>query len=481
MKKLGIIVPYRNRKKQLREFSRNLKFYLENLGIPYHVFVIEQDDAKQFNRGSLLNIGFTYAEKKKCDYVVFHDVDMIPITVDYSYSDKPLHMATDFQYFDRDEKPKETFEEYFGGVTMFTVEDFKKIDGYSNKYWGWGFEDTDLLYRCKKHELDLDTLELKNLRPKSKSLRFNGVNAYVRGKNNFNLNGNNTFFISFYPEKLICNHLSSTDDYNVFSIPGYDFAISYNSFSRYNFCTFDKDKNVLYVNSKIKPNYKTNMCVTIDYSTHKITVYQDGLKIGDVDFENIYNYKTEEYFYLGVGNPNRKFLKYVEEYGEKYFKGYIDSFAHWDTILSENEIFEISNNFNDLLTKNYGEYNSSSSLKLYYDASKIKDYKLVDLTNKDNDGEIVNCEMINFKMNDITCVKIPHRRKSLFNLMPHVENGFVDNKWKDQATRWNQLRFLNEVSLNDDLLYNDGLSTLQFIEYGVNIINENFTHINVGI
>ena len=65
--------------------------------------------------------------------------------------------------------------------------------------------------------------------------------------------------------------------------------------------------------------------------------------------------------------------------------------------------------------------------------------------------------------------------------MPHVENGFVNNKWKDQATRWNQLRFLNEVSLNDDLLYNDGLSTLQFIEYGVNIINENFTHINVGI
>ena len=106
MKKLGIIVPYRNRKAQLREFSRNIKFYLDGLGIPYHVFVISQDNAKQFNRGALLNIGFKYAEKKLCDYVVFHDVDMIPANVDYSYSDVPLHMATDFLYFNEDEKPK---------------------------------------------------------------------------------------------------------------------------------------------------------------------------------------------------------------------------------------------------------------------------------------------------------------------------------------------------------------------------------------
>jgi hypothetical protein len=25
------------------------------------------------------------------------------------------------------------------------------------------------------------------------------------------------------------------------------------------------------------------------------------------------------------------------------------------------------------------------------------------------------------------------------------ENGFLGNKWKNQSTRWNQLRFQNEV------------------------------------
>lgn len=480
MKKLGIIVPYRNRQEQLREFSRNIKFYLDDKGIPYHVFVIHQDNAKQFNRGTLLNIGFKYAEKNHCDYVVFHDVDMIPVSVDYTYSEKPLHLATNFLYFNEDEPPKETFEEYFGGVTMFTVEDFKKIDGYSNKYWGWGFEDTDLLYRAKKHNLELDTLKIKNLRNKCTSLKFNGVNAYVKAKKNFNINNNNTFFISFYPEKFVCNHLDLIDDFNVFTIPGYDFSISFNSFSRYNFCTFDKELNALYVNSKIKPNYKTNMCIVVNNTVKIITVYQDGIEIGSVKFENdLYDYSEEKYFYLGVGVPNRKILEGIT--GPKFFKGTIDSFAIWEGVLDKDEIYHISNNFDELLNKDSGNYKSSHLLKLYYDASHIKGYKLVDLSGNNNDGKIFKCEIVETNYDEYVDLKIPFRRLSKFRLMPHIENGFYKNKWKSKATRWNQLRYHNEVTINDDLITNDGLSTLEFIEYGVNKINENFTHINIGI
>jgi hypothetical protein len=36
---------------------------------------------------------------------------------------------------------------------------------------------------------------------------------------------------------------------------------------------------------------------------------------------------------------------------------------------------------------------------------------------------------------------------SLFKSLKHDENGFLGNKWKDQATRWNQLRFQNEVCI----------------------------------
>ena len=91
--RLGIIVPYRNRIEQLIVFNNLIQEYLDNTDIDYRIIIVQQDNAKLFNRGMLLNIGFKYAKKMKCNYVVFHDIDMIPIDVDYSYSDIPLHLA----------------------------------------------------------------------------------------------------------------------------------------------------------------------------------------------------------------------------------------------------------------------------------------------------------------------------------------------------------------------------------------------------
>ena len=146
-KKLGVIVPYRERDEHLKIFRKEIKKALKAQGIDYNLIVIQQDNAKLFNRGMLLNIGYLYAQELyKCDYVVFHDVDMIPKDVDYSYSDIPLHLATNFS----SSKNNEVFDQYFGGVTMFPTEAFDKINGYSNKYWGWGFEDNELLFRCIK-------------------------------------------------------------------------------------------------------------------------------------------------------------------------------------------------------------------------------------------------------------------------------------------------------------------------------------------
>ncbi len=35
---------------------------------------------------------------------------------------------------------------YFGGVTALSLNDFQRINGFSNSFWGWGGED-DMLYR----------------------------------------------------------------------------------------------------------------------------------------------------------------------------------------------------------------------------------------------------------------------------------------------------------------------------------------------
>jgi len=464
-KKLGVIVPFRNRYNHLQIFINYMKKYLTKQNIPFEIIIVNQDNGKQFNRGLLLNIGFTKVTDLGCKYVVFHDVDMLPVDVDYGYTDKPIHLATNFV-----QEGKEIFEEYFGGVTLFPIYDFKEIDGYSNKYWDWGYEDTDLLYRCKKHDIRLDNIKIKNTIQTGRALKFNGIDSYVKVKNIYDLDDNLTFFVSFNPDDIICDHTKDTDYYTVFSIPGYDTSISYNSFSRYCFLTFDRDKEAIFLNSKIKTNYQTNFCVTIDNKNKKITIYQDGVEIGVTNIsKNLLHYTYERFFYLGVGHPNRKG-------DERFFKGTIQSYASFSRCLSNEEVFEISTN-----GENFNKHLLSNDLTMYFDANNIHEYKLTDLSGNDNSGQIFNCEIVELSLNENKTIKIPYRRKSLFKTLDHEENGFVENNWKLKATRWNQVRYYNEVCLNDDLIKNDGLSTLEYIEYGTHKPEDNVTIIDIGL
>ena len=474
MNKLGIIVPYRNRHHHLNEFKKHIISYLDsNSYEDYVIIIVEQDNARLFNRGMLLNIGFREAKKHNCDYVVFHDVDMLPLYVNYSYYDKPLHLATDF-LLEEGEKERTIFDEYFGGVTMFPVDTFEKIDGYSNKYWGWGYEDDDLRFRCEQNNIPLKTKRIENKKPYGKALKFNGINAYVKVKNTIDFRSNFSILISFYPDKLYLNHKKKSDEFTAFSIPGYDFALGYTSFSRYNFCFFDSLRKPFYVNSNIKKNYKTTMMVTFDCIDKKAKVYQDGELIGETkEYRKLFPYNKKEYYYLGVGEPEREEIP-------NFFKGYINSFAQWNTLLSDEEVKHFSLLETELLNHNYKDYNSLQYLNTYYDTNHIKHYKLTDLSENGNDGEIVNCEILDLDVPTYTDVKIPYRRKGLFKSLKHEENGFDGQQWKDESTRYNQLRFINEVSNHPSLTKKDGLSTLEYHVYGRNEEN-NIIHITVGI
>jgi predicted glycosyltransferase involved in capsule biosynthesis len=141
-KKLCIVVPYRDRAEHLEKFLPHINKTLKDQNIDFHVAIIEQEDGTPFNRAKLLNIGvkqfFDY------DYFIFHDVDMLAINSDYSYCPNPTHLAAEAEQFDY----KLPYETYFGGVTLFDKESFKKINGFSNQYWGYGGEDDDLYLRC---------------------------------------------------------------------------------------------------------------------------------------------------------------------------------------------------------------------------------------------------------------------------------------------------------------------------------------------
>ena len=131
MNKLGVIVPYRDREEHLIIFKKHITEYLNKQNILFELIIVEQTNDKPFNRGKLLNIGFIEAGRLGCDYVVFHDVDMLPIDVDYSYSPDVLQLANNF--ISDTDYTKEIYDGYFGGVTMFPIDSFKKVNGYQGK------------------------------------------------------------------------------------------------------------------------------------------------------------------------------------------------------------------------------------------------------------------------------------------------------------------------------------------------------------
>jgi hypothetical protein len=145
--RLAIIVPYRNRKENMKEFLPYIQNYIKN--IDYKIFIVEQANDLPFNKGILLNIGFT--EAQEFDYFCFHDIDMLPIESDYSYRPNVTHLAEKVEQFDW----KLPGRIYVGGVIMFDKPAYVRINGFANQFWGWGYEDDEIWYRCEFTEVPI--------------------------------------------------------------------------------------------------------------------------------------------------------------------------------------------------------------------------------------------------------------------------------------------------------------------------------------
>ena len=91
--------------------------------------------------------------------------DLIPISdeCDYSYEEKPISLVGmrnkiefgEHETIDNFRNFTLPYDEYFGGAILFTGQDFQEVNGYSNEYWGVGYEDWDLLLRCTLKKLPI--------------------------------------------------------------------------------------------------------------------------------------------------------------------------------------------------------------------------------------------------------------------------------------------------------------------------------------
>ncbi|CAL1535402.1 unnamed protein product [Lymnaea stagnalis] len=145
--RLCILVPFRERFEELMEFAPHMKEFLNNQHVDYKIVVVNQLDKYRFNRASLINAGFLET-RSECDYVAMHDVDLLPLSNELVYAfpeeGQPLHLAAPHLH------PIYHYKNYAGGILLMQSSDFEKLNGLSNKYWGWGREDDEFFVRMKK-------------------------------------------------------------------------------------------------------------------------------------------------------------------------------------------------------------------------------------------------------------------------------------------------------------------------------------------
>uniref|UniRef100_A0A6G1RPJ4 Beta-1,4-galactosyltransferase n=1 Tax=Hypotaenidia okinawae TaxID=2861861 RepID=A0A6G1RPJ4_9GRUI len=149
---VAILIPHRNREKHLLYLLDHLHPFLQRQQLDYGIYVIHQAGNTKFNRAKLLNVGYLEAIKEaNWDCFIFHDVDLVP--------------ENDFNIYMCDRQPKHLvvgrnntgyrlrYQGYFGGVTALTRDQFSKVNGFSNNYWGWGGEDDDLRIRVEMQKM----------------------------------------------------------------------------------------------------------------------------------------------------------------------------------------------------------------------------------------------------------------------------------------------------------------------------------------
>ncbi|XP_067313227.1 beta-1,4-galactosyltransferase 1 isoform X2 [Pseudorasbora parva] len=178
--KVAIIIPFRNRDEHLKYWLYYLHPILQRQQMDYGVYIINQAESsgadpvlmhvdihpehgsrpkkgmvtsktgnegeETFNRAKLLNIGYAEALKEyDYDCFVFSDVDLIPMDDRNIYKcyNQPRHLSVSMDKFGF----RLPYTQYFGGVSSLSKEQYLKINGFPNNYWGWGGEDDDIFNR----------------------------------------------------------------------------------------------------------------------------------------------------------------------------------------------------------------------------------------------------------------------------------------------------------------------------------------------
>jgi hypothetical protein len=445
--KLGVCVPYRNREEHLHQFIPRVGKHLKEQGIDFQMYFAHQVDDKLFNRGAMKNIAAKHAFEDGCDYIVWHDIDMIPEDgVDYSYcKDNPIHLATKISQMNYGLK----YHEYFGGAVLFTKEQVEATNGYSNDYWDWGMEDDDLFWRCHLEGLTNDSF-LDVPFKKKKVLKFNGDSSWAkipksRQLKDFNSKSHTlSILCKAYqqPDKTPVHLIGAKDtayvEYPILRVPGYDYGISFNNSRALSLQYWNTFNQYNYMWLKRYDGQWSWVTIVLDQDKNLSHFYLNGTEVDSKagfgsDSPWKFNGHLKKYgikdIYLGVSPKDN------EEHPAKYFKGEIADIKIWDYALNEGEV-----------------------------ANLHKEYPLEGLIYKHSldSIEIHDCKEVLEEVKVPNSI-IPHRRLGKFDCLPHKDEGLVDGKWaKGATTARNEKRYVLEMQKGTWKYKEDGIKQVDY-------------------
>ena len=469
--KLGVCVPYRNRELHLNEFIPKVGKYLKDRNIDFQMYFCHQVDDKLFNRGATKNIAAKHALEEGCDYIVWHDIDMIPVEgggADYSFPEKaPRHIATKIEQMDWQLK----YHEYFGGAVLFSKEQLEATNGYSNDYWDWGMEDDDLFWRCHKEGLTNDSyldVDFNN----HYFARFNGntSNASINIPSeykNFNRRSHTVSVLTRafqMPEKnpifLIGSKKRRYVEYPILRIPGYDYGISFNNSRALSLTFWNTFNQHNYMWLKRYDNQWSWVTVVFDDYNKLSHFYLNGTEVDSLagfGSPSPYKYagRLKKYdvdkVYLGT-TPSEK-----DDSPIKYFKGDIAKVMIWDRDLTESEVSNLHYNIPE------------DGLFINMDVADLESYN-------NEDVDIIKDNLM------IPNSIIPHRVEGKMRCLPHKDEGIVGGKFvKGETTARNERRYVLEMQQNKINYKNDGLKQVKYELVGEEILTPWAKMINVKL
>ena len=458
--KLGICIPYRNRKEHIDRLIPHLTKHLNEQGIDHMFYVGHQVDEKLFNRGAMKNVAAQMAFNDGCDYIAWHDVDMLPHEeADYSYPETtPMHIATKLSKYGYNLG----YDQYFGGVVLFTKEQAEATNGYSNDYWDWGQEDDDLFWRCYYEGLTTGRV-IKKETDKIVA-NFNGNDSSLMIPTNREisscLHNDHTITMTFNAEQqndkvpiwLVGDEQRTFIEYPLIRKDGsWTWGLSFNNSRAVTMQLFDRSGMRHYNWAKRFEGMWTQVTMSFD-NTEK----------------NMYFYVNDELICQmngvkqNIPYPVRNDIK-----SHDAIKPFLIGFCNYTNVYYKGKIADI---------KIYNKF-----------FPNIQDMV------SDEDSLVLNCDFntqpfvnqnVEFTKEDIEIIEnvIPYRRESKFYCLPHIDEGFVNGKWaKGETTARNEKRFVTEMQQRKIDYKNDGLNTLKYELVSIENYTDNCKMINVKL